>query len=185
MIEFHSIILSATEVAAETAKPNLLGTLGINWKLFLAQLVNFAIVLFIFWKWVVKPLGSTLTKRQEKIEQGLHYAQQMEQEKLKYEEWKSSEMKKVRKEADDILRQTNDGANKLKQDAIVEAQSQTAKMLQQAKDKIDFEREQTLKEIRTEVATLVVAATEKILGSKIDSHKDQELIKDAIKQVHK
>lgn len=162
---------------------SLLGTLGINWKLFLAQLVNFAIVLFIFWKWVVKPLGATLAKRTEKIEEGLRNAEYMEEEKKKFEEWKTTEMKKVRTEADHILRTTADTATKIKQETIVEAQNQANKVLSLAKSNIESEKVQMLREVKQEIATLVVAASEKILRHKLDPVKDQELINQSVKQI--
>jgi len=163
---------------------SVLGTLGINWKLFLAQLVNFAIVLFIFWKWVVKPLGSTLMKRTEKIEEGLKNADQMEEEKRKFDEWKTAEMKKVRVEADHILRTTTDTANQIKQDTIVDAQTQASKVLEQAKASIESEKVQMMKEAKTELATLVIAASEKILRTKLDPRKDHELINESMKNVN-
>jgi F-type H+-transporting ATPase subunit b len=190
-MDLHQIAVAAGEVAqvaAETAHStegsgSVLGTLGINWKLFLAQLVNFGIVLFIFWKWVVKPLGTTLTNRTEKIEQGLRNADRMEEEKKKFDEWKTTEMKKVRNEADNILRTTTDTANHIKQDTIVEAQRQAAKVLEQAKASIESEKTQMLKEVKTEVATLVVAASEKILRAKLDPKKDHELINESVKHI--
>ena len=161
----------------------VLGTLGIDWKLFIAQLVNFGIVLFIFWKWVVKPLGSTLTKRQERIEEGLKNADRMVDEKKKFEEWKTAEMKKVRNEADHILRTTTDTANQIKQETIVDAQKQATKMMEQAKASMESEKNQTMKEIKQEISTLVVAASEKILRGKLDPKKDQELINASIKHI--
>lgn len=162
---------------------SVLGTLGIDWKLFLAQLVNFSIVLFIFWKWVVKPLGSTLSARTEKIEQGLKTADRMEEEKKKFDEWKQQEMKKVRTEADHILRTTTDTANQIKQETIVDAQKQAAKVLEQAKASIESEKTQMMKEAKQELATLVVAASEKILRHKLDPKKDHELINESLKEV--
>ena len=161
----------------------VLGTLGIDWKLFIAQLINFGIVLFIFWKWVVKPLGSTLTKRQERIEEGLKNADRMIGEKKKFEEWKTSEMKKVRNEADHILRTTTDTANQIKQETIVDAQKQATKMMEQAKASMESEKNQTMKEIKQEIATLVVAASEKILRGTLDPKKDQELINASVKGI--
>jgi F-type H+-transporting ATPase subunit b len=161
----------------------LLGTLGIDWKLFLAQLVNFGIILFIFWRWVVKPLGATLTKRQEKIEAGLKNTEQTEVEKQKFEEWKNAEMKKVRTEADHILRTTTDTANQIKQETIVQAHKQADKLVEQAKVSIESEKIQMLKEVKQEVATLVVLASEKILRSKLDPKKDHELINDSVKNI--
>lgn len=174
-----------TEAAAEvhTADPGLLGTLGIDWKLFLAQLVNFGIVLFVFWKWVVKPLGTTLTKRQERIEEGLRNADLTEEEKKKFEEWKLAEMKKVRTEADHILRTTTDTANQIKQETIVDAQKQAVKVMEQAKASMESEKSQMMKEAKQELATLVVSASEKILRGKLDLKKDHELITESVKNV--
>jgi F-type H+-transporting ATPase subunit b len=162
---------------------SVLGTLGIDWKLFLAQLVNFGIVLFVFWKWVVRPLGKTLTDRQTKIESGLKNAEYMEEEKKRFEEWKNSEMKKVRHEADHILRMTNDTANKIKQETIVEAQKEATNLVQQAKASIESEKVQMIKEIKQDVATLVVAASEKILRTKLDERKDKQLIVESLKDL--
>lgn len=159
----------------------VLGTLGIDWKLFLAQLVNFGIILFIFWKWVVKPLGATLTKRQERIESGLKNADRMDDEKKKFEDWKQQEMKKIRTEADHILRTTTDTANQIKQETIVEAHKQATKLVEQAKASIESEKTQMLKEVRQDVATLVVAASEKILRGKLDGKHDTELIAESMK----
>ncbi|HTL39482.1 MAG TPA: F0F1 ATP synthase subunit B [Methylomirabilota bacterium] len=159
----------------------VLGTLGINWKLLIAQFINFGIVLFIFWKWVVKPLGTTLTERQKRIEQGLRNADLTEAEKKKFEEWKQAEMKRVRTEADHILRTTTDTANKIKQETIVEAQNQASKIAEQAKASIESDKNQMMKEAKQEIATLVVAASEKILRGKLDSKHDQELISESMK----
>ncbi len=187
MINLHQIILAATEVAqhAEEAEASggVLGTLGINWKLFVAQLINFGIVLFVFWKWVVKPLGTTLMERQKKIESGLKNAEYMEDEKKKFEDWKNQEMKKVQIEADQIIRTTTDTANKIKQETLSDAQVQAGKLVEQAKATIENEKGQMLREVKQEVATLVVAASEKILRTKLDSKKDQELIGESVKSI--
>src|SRR3989338_2416248 len=180
-MDIRSILFAATEVAQEAAhtEESLLGTLGINWKLFVAQLVNFGIVLFVFWKWIVKPLGKTLTDRQNRIEQGLKNATMMDEEQKKFEEQKAADMRKVRTEADQIIRQATDSATKMKQEIIHEAQTQSDKLLVQAKQSIESEKQQMLKEVKTEVATLVVAASEKILRSKLDPRKDHELINES------
>ena len=173
----------ATEVSPE-AKTSLLGTLGINWKLFISQLVNFGIVLFVFWKWVVKPLGDTLSKRQQKIEEGLKTAELTQKEKESFSLWKQEEMKKTRAEADRVMRQAGDSANKIKQETIVETQQQTDKMLNQTRAMIELEKKQLLVDVKKEVAELVVAASEKILNSKLDARKDHGLISQSIQSVN-
>lgn len=186
-MDLQSIILSATEAIQQVSDAEqsggVLGTLGINWKLFVAQLINFGVVLFVFWKWVVKPLGKTLTERQARIEQGLKNATLMDEERKKLEEEKIAEFRKVRTEADQIIRTATDSATKMKQEIIHEAQTQADKLFAQTKQTIEAEKQQMLKEVKTEVATLVVATSEKILRAKLDSRKDHELINESLKNV--
>jgi F-type H+-transporting ATPase subunit b len=196
-MDFHHLILAATEAAqeiqnavpteaihaAEETATGPLGTLGINWKLFLAQLVNFAIVLFIFWKWVVKPLGKTLSDRQTKIESGLKNAAYMEEEKKKFEEWKNDEMRKVRNDAEKVLKTATETADKIRVDTVNGAQSQADKIIEQAKTAIEGEKVQMLKEVKSSIADLVVQASEKILKSKLDSKKDHELVSESVKEI--
>ena len=185
-MDIHSIFLAATEAvqhgAEAKADESVLGTLGINWKLFLAQLVNFGLVLFIFWKWVVKPWGKTLTDRQEKIEKGLKYSDAMEVEKKKFDEWKTHEMKKVRSEADNILRTSIETAEKQKMETIGQAHKQADALLQQTKQALETEKDEMIRQVKSEAANLVIAASEKILKAKLDTAKDKELISESLKQ---
>ena len=48
----------------------LLGNLGINGKLFMAQLINFAILFFILRKFAYQPILKVLDERKDKIDKG-------------------------------------------------------------------------------------------------------------------
>ncbi len=176
----HHLIISAAE---ETANQGVLGTLGINWKLFIAQLINFSIVLFIFWRWVVKPLGKALNERQARIESGVKNADLMEKEKAEFDVWKKEEMQKARVEADRIIKSAAETADKVKAETIAEAHAQAGKLIEQTKASLVQEKDSAMREIRQEVATLVVAASEKILRTKINDKKDQEFITETLKEI--
>ena len=143
-MDIHQIILAASEAVEQAAHPeqsDLLGTLGINWKLFIAQLVNFVIVLAIFWKWIAKPLSKTLSDRQERIASGLKNAELQELEKKNFDQWKKEEMRKTRDEAEQILKSTSVEADKIKQETIAAAQDQAKKLAEQAMASIANEKD--------------------------------------------
>ena len=52
----------------------IIKNLGIDWKIFLAQLVNFGIVFFVLKKFAFSPIQKLLKERQSKIEKGLNDA---------------------------------------------------------------------------------------------------------------
>ena len=74
----------STRIAAETVEATGgLGSLGLNVKIFIAQLINFAIVVLVLWKWVYNPIVALLEKRQTTIEKSLKEAKEIE-EKMGY-----------------------------------------------------------------------------------------------------
>lgn len=177
-----------TEVAKEAAlegSGGVIGTLGINWKLFLAQLVNFSIVLLIFWKWIVKPITDTLNARQKKIEEGLQNADYMTKEKENFEVWKATEMKNVRVEADQIIKDAQGVAVNVKNEALSSAKQQADKLIEQTKASLQIEKQQVLSAARSEIAIMVVGAAEKILQHKLDAQKDHHIISEALSNTEK
>ena len=57
----------------------LIQTFHIDWKLLIAQLINFAIVLFVLWKFAIKPLSKTMDKRTNDIEKSIDDAKKIEE----------------------------------------------------------------------------------------------------------
>ncbi len=159
----------------------LLTKLGIDWKLLVAQIINFLILLFVLYKFAYGPILAILEKRQKKIEKGLKDAE-VAGKKLEESEEKQKEiLKKARTEAKDIVDKAHKQAEKSKSEIAAEAKGQAEKIIAGAKIEIEQEKQKTIAEIKAEIGGLVVAATEKVIEEKIDEKKDKELIERAIK----
>jgi F-type H+-transporting ATPase subunit b len=159
----------------------LISTFHIQWQLLLAQMVNFAIVLFVLWKFAYKPILKTLNDRTNKIEKGVKDA---DEARKKLEEVSISEkeiLKKAKMESQEIIKRAEESAKKEADNISVEAKKQTEKMITDAQKSIEQEKGKMIAEVKSEIAGLVVAATEKIIGEKMDRSKDKELIEQAIK----
>lgn len=182
-LNFIHIAHAAAEAASEAENSGVVGLFGLNLKLFIAQLVNFAIVLFVLWKWVFGPVTKGLKARTEKIEQSLQTAESIEKDKTEFETWKASEIAQVRKEASEIVNKAKEDAVVVKNDIAEQAKQEKQKILDQAQKEMGMEKEKVISEIKQEMAELVVAASEKIIRTKLDSAKDKELISQSIKSV--
>lgn len=179
-------VASAAETAKEVANdPSIVDTLGLNLKLFAAQLINFAIVLFILWRWVFKPITSALQKRTEKIEHSLKTAEATEQQKQEFEKWKGEQIQLTKVEAGEILSKAKDEADALKNSMLIETKHDQDAVIEKAKKQLEVEKQQVLTQIRTEAADLVVSATEQILKEKLSETKDKDLIHKALSESHK
>mgnify|MGYP001618893127 FL=1 len=69
-----------------------------------------------------------------------------------------------------------------KKHIITRANEEVGQIINQENAKMQSEKAAVLKEIKKEVAELVVASIEKILEERLDAKKDAELIKKAIKK---
>ncbi len=168
--------------AEEHEDTGIVGMFGLNWKLFLAQLLNFGIVLFVLWKWVFKPVTSGLSARTEKIENSLQEAEKIGKDRADFDSWKQEEISTVRTQATAIITQAKQAAESLKTEALKNTTDEQNRIMEQAKIRLEQEKGLMINQAKAELADIVVAATSKILKSKIDPVKDKQLIEDALKQ---
>lgn len=190
MIHIFNHILSlivptahAAESASAQASPSVTELFGLNWKLFIAQLVNFGIILFVLWKWVFGPVGKKLQERTDKIEKSLQQAKEIEEKHRAAEQHRIMEIEKARKEAGEIVEKAQKAANQTKEQIMAEAKQASEKLIEQTKQQLADEKNKLLREVREEAANLVVLATEKLLRSKLDPHKDAQIIKESLKDL--
>lgn len=177
------IIIPTAYAADSSSASGPVQMFGLDWKLFIAQLVNFSIVLFVLWKWVFGPLGQKLSERTEKIEKSLAQARDIEQQHREAQEQKIAELEKTRKEAAEIIARAEKLAQQSKAEILAEARESAEKIAAQNKVQLEDQKAKMLREIKEEAANLVVMATEKILREKLDPKKDEKIIKEALKNL--
>lgn len=185
-MDLSNLIYLATEAATEAAphaveSGGVLGTLGINWELFVAQLLNFTIVVFILWRWVFRPVGGALEKRRQKIEESVKKAEEIETRMREFEAEREEKMRQARAEAAQVMQEALNQSQKMREDATKTAGAEAEKILADAHASIEAEKEKVLQEIKEEAAGLVVRATEKVIKVKLSEGKDGQLVEDAVR----
>jgi F-type H+-transporting ATPase subunit b len=175
---------ATTEVAHETAAaPTGLASLGINLPLFVAQLVNVAIILVVLRMWVFKPLAKVLEDRRKKIEDGLKNAKEAD-DKLKHAQEKQDEMmSEARKEARQIIDDAKSKGEAERAKQVEQTKRDMDAQVEEAKSKIVAERAAALETVRKEVAGLVVAATKKVSMVELDEKAHKSAVDQAIKEL--
>ncbi len=173
----YAVTEAATETAAEAASPGVATMFGLNGKLFLAQLINFGIVLFVLWKWAFPPIVKALEARSKKIGQSLEDARNIAKEKQDFSVWKNAELFNTRKEAGEIIDKAKADAQTVRQELLSKTRAEQERVMAQTRSQLAEEKNRSVAEARQELATLVVAASEKILRGKLDEKADKELIK--------
>lgn len=126
---------------------SLIGQLGIDWKLFLSQAVNFFILLLILRAFVYKPLLALIEKRQSIIKEGLEKAAQADVRLKEIDNIAKDKLKQADQESISIIKNTEKKAKQLEQSLNAKSEQHQKELIHQAK--LNYERE--LQEARQNV----------------------------------
>ena len=161
----------------------LFEALGLNVQVLIAQLINFAVLLFVLWKFGYKPMAKFLEDRSSKIEKGIEDAELANKKLIDLEEKEKEVLRNAKKEAIIILEKARAQGEENKKKTVEKARNEIGVLINKEKENIQLEKAESLKEIKKEVSVLVVEAVEKIMDEKLSSKKDKELIEKAIKGI--
>lgn len=161
---------------------DLLGTLGVNVKLFAAQLVNVSVVILVMWRWVYRPLVAVMEKRSKEIADGLKNAKDAKQKLADAADEREKTLRETKADAHAIIEETKKKADGVKQEKMEMAKREIEKLVEDAKGRIESERDVAFAALRNDVASLVAEATRKVAG-KMDEKAQRALIAEAIKEV--
>lgn len=141
---------------------NILGSVGFNWHVAIANFINFLIILFLLNKFFFGKIGKVIQTRHDVIERGLSQASDAEKALANAEEAKKKIVKEARVEGQSIMEEAKSSAiavaDSIKKDAESEAQNKIAFLSEkEAKLKESVEKEFALR--APEVVAKLYAAT--------------------------
>ena len=177
----HLILLAQTTAPAEAAPSGITKIttdFGISTPFILAQIINFSVVAFILWRFAFKPVMATLDERQKKIASGLQYAEEMKAKLEAAQQSSEAQLKEAQVKARDILADAQKAAKTFAEKQQQEAVERSAALLAKAQEAIELEKKKMLAEVRTEIARLVVATTQRVLSREL-SDADRSKYNDA------
>lgn len=160
---------------------SLISTFHIDLNLFIAQLINFAIVFSVLYFFAFKPLVKMMGERTEKIDKSLRDADEIEKRLSLTETEQEGIINAAKKQANLIIEEADKRGEERRAELINKAKEDIGQVINVEKEKMMREKAETLKEIKAEVSELVVLTVEKLLNEKMDSDKDQKIIKDLVK----
>lgn len=156
---------------------------GVDWKLLLAQAVNFFILLFILKRFAYGPIIKILKKRREDIEKGIKYTQEAETRLNEIGKEKEVTLNAARAEALNIVTQGENAAKRRKDEIIKEAHLKVESVVTDAKRLIEEEKAKTTEAVFKSAESLVERGIEKVIGKIGEENRNRELIKEALKEL--
>lgn len=162
---------------------DLVEKFGLDPRLLLWQVINFAILLFIIHRFLYKPLLAMLEKRTATIEKSLDEARKIEEMSKKSRDEYQDIVTNAKKEAMTIIDAARETAEKQRELAVEKTKQDIAQVVAQAKVQLQQERATVLKEAKDKFAELVIRTTQAVLGDVSDREIDHELVKKAVEKL--
>lgn len=159
------------------ASANLLSSLGIDWKLLVTQGIAFLILLYVLKRFVYPVLLKSIDERREAIEAGLKEAEESHKALEKAEERATKLLAEARKDVEDLITRSQQEGAQIVNDAEVKAKQRADQIVADARLQLEADVRRARNALKQEAIGLVVAATEHVVGERIDTKKDEELIK--------
>jgi len=163
----------------------LINSLGLDWKMLVAQLVNFGILVAVLYFFAYKPLLKVLKKRSKMIAESLDKTEKIDKLLAKTKDDYKAKLAAAQEQSQEILAKSKQEAEKYRLESIAKTQEQMEAMVAQSRAALQTEKDLLLDDIKKDVADLVVTASKKVIGREIKPADNDKLIDETISHIKK
>ena len=152
--------------------------------LFFWQTIIFILLIILLKKFAWKPILDAVNEREEGIKNALLSAEKAKEEMASLQSDNEQTLKKARSERDLLLKEAREIKQQIIDEAKNEAKSEAKKIISQAQETIQNEKNAAIVDLKNQVAGLSIDIAEKVLKEKLSDDKTQmKLVKDLVKEV--
>ena len=139
-----------------------------SWTLVFWTAIAFVLLLALLYRFAWGPLMNTVQGREERIASDLERAETARKGAEEARQKHQEELQQAAQEARALLDETRERAKQLQAELEVQARSEAQGLLERARQTIDAEKQQALREIKDQVVDLSVAISARIVEKSVD-----------------
>jgi F-type H+-transporting ATPase subunit b len=146
--------------------------------------IAFLLLMFLLAKFAWKPVLKSIKEREDSIDNALASAEKAKIEMARLTSENEELLKAARIERDAILAEAKTLKDQILSDAKVQAQTEGAKLIEQAKKEIDDQKKRAMAEVKNQVSELSLVIAKKVLEREFsDESKQEALVADLLKDI--
>jgi F-type H+-transporting ATPase subunit b len=142
----------------------LIATFHIDWKIIIAQAVNFVVVFVVLYIYALKPLSKLMAERSEKISKGLDDAKQSDELLQKATEEYNKNTIKLRQIGIEAQKELQKELEKLRTDNLDRIKVDNDEWTKKRVEQLEVDKKALIAGAKTEIITLAILAAEKLTG---------------------
>ena len=156
-----------------------------NWVSFVCQLGALIVMILVIFFVAYKPVRKMLKKRSDYIEDNIRQEEEAKAEAIKNASQSEEAIIASKKEAANIIAQAKETAEDNKRAMIEETQLEINKMKSLAEEDIARSKEEAKEEIRQEMVSVALAASEEVLKREVNEKDNARIVENFIKDMDK
>lgn len=156
--------------------------LGINWGVLIANILNLGLMVWLLTALLYRPVLRILNERTERIQTSLREAEQVKTQLARAQTDYEAELMRGRQEAAQIVAQANERAKGQEVEILAQARIEADRIRSEARVQSLQERDQLLSDLKGQMARLITATAEKVIGAELKTNPDR-LIDESLAQL--
>jgi F-type H+-transporting ATPase subunit b len=164
---------------------SLIHSFGIEWKLIIAQVINFGILAFVLFKLVYKPLLKVLDERETMVKDAQEKSSSIESKMDEIKALEEKVLSEARVHSQKLIKDAEASALNLKNKLSEEAHASAEKIVKEAQNKLAADQSKRDEELKKEIKNIVAGAIEATVGKYIDENAKSKLADEAHKETQK
>jgi F-type H+-transporting ATPase subunit b len=157
--------------------------LGINLGFLLSQLVNFILLVVLLRLVLYKPTLNMLRQRQERIARSMADADAARESAAKSQQEYDRRLVEAQRKAQEIVGQAAQQAEQVAAGIRAEAQRDAEAIREKARQEAQEEKGRVLSEVQSQIASLSMLATERVLRQGLDEKTQRQLIEQSLREL--
>lgn len=150
---------------------------------YIAMLVNFAVLLFIYWRFGKKPIAEALEKRREGVAKQIEEASRIKKEAEERAKKYQAQLERLDAEADQTKAAIRTSGEADRERVLREAQEKAARMERDAATLLDAEHKAAKRALYEEAVEAAVVRAEELLRTKLTQADHERLAEDFLAQL--
>lgn len=172
-------------ILAEGANPftQITEQFGVTWPLFIAQVINFLLVLFVLKKFAFGPIQTMLEQRKNRISEGEEKLKRIETQLAESEERTAAAIEEANSTAQRLITEAKVSAATLSEQKTQEAIASAQGILSKAEQAAKAERDQMVAELKQDFGRLVAATTANVTGKVLNDDDNKRINEEAVASI--
>ncbi len=158
-------------------------TFGVDWPHLIAQIISFAIVCALLFRFAYRPVLKMLEERRQQIALGQANAEKIKAELDRTEAMRHEVMMKANTQAAQLIEEARAAAARLQEQEVQKAVAAAQQIVAQSRDAAAHDYARMLAELKREVGSLVIQTTAAVTGKILTAEDQRRLAEETEKRL--